>query len=158
MQNMKKMGCLIAVFMLVFIVFFSGCVSQVGGLGSLGASDRDLIQQGLDEGSQSCIDNTPRGQSTDKCILSSSQKEKVTRLLIARISVLEQRCLETLPRSQDASECQYNLDEKKILASRCFSCGDESHMPNILYHSTEHCIELNTPFDKKSGRLLTTKG
>ena len=110
--------------LLVVIVFLSGCTSSQSTATSMVTvvpttyqppSDRDLIKLGISDAEQRCIDLLPRGVSTEKCVMTSSDKEKMVNLFIQRIKEEEQDCLTVLPRANPISYCTVTDANKRLM-------------------------------------------
>lgn len=121
---MRKSVAVLCFALIVAIVFLSGCTSsQPTTTSAVTAapityqppSDRELIQLGIADAEQRCVDLLPRGVSTDKCVMTSSDKDKMVNLFIQRIKEEEQDCLTVLPRSDPISYCTVTDNNKRLM-------------------------------------------
>jgi len=117
MKNWIEMGILVV--LVIGMVLMSGCTSSQSTATSTATaapttyqppSDRDIIQLGIADAEKRCVDLTPRDAPTDKCFMTSSDKDKMANLIIQKMEEKEQNCLKTLPRSKDISLCSV-IDE-----------------------------------------------
>jgi len=121
---MRKSVTVLCFALIVAIVFLSGCTSSQPTTTSTTTaalityqppSDRELIQLGIADAEQSCVDLLPRGVSTDECLMTSSDKDKMVNLFIQRIKEEEQDCLTVLPRSDPISYCTVTDNNKRLM-------------------------------------------
>jgi hypothetical protein len=107
----------------VAIVILSGCTSSqptaaVSPTTSQPISDREHIRQGITFDETTCIGELPRGDSTDKCIINSTDKEKIIDSIILKLREKEEKCLKDLPRSKDTSLCTVRDSDKTFIGFR----------------------------------------
>ena len=106
-------------------------------------SDRNIIQQGIADAEKACIDQLPRAAPTDKCVLTSENKEKMINVIIQNITEIEQHCQTTLPRSKDLNVCKITDTKKRLISGLTTLCmqGREpvtSQMSYCLYIQIYH--------------------
>jgi len=121
---MEKSVTVLCFVLLAVIVLLPGCTSSQSTPTSMVTvapttyqppSDRELIQQGIADAEKRCVDLLPRDVSTDKCLMTSSYKDKMINLIIQRVKEEEQDCLAVLPRSKTTSYCTVTDNNKKLM-------------------------------------------
>ena len=124
---MGKNAIFLCFALLVVIIIVSGCTSSQPTTTSISTaapityqppSDRDLIKQGITFDETTCIGNIPRGASTVKCIINSTDREKIVDSIILKLKEKEAACLKDLPRSKDISLCTVRGNDKTFIGSR----------------------------------------
>ena len=122
--------------LVIAVVSISGCTTSSG---STGTSDRDVILQGIASGEQSCIDNLPSGASTDKCQVTSTNKEIIVSQVIADARASEQKCLQNIQRSTNSDVCTISSATKQAAAARSAICIDNVGNNNV--NAVRSCVD-----------------
>lgn len=141
----------LAVFSILVIAAacFAGCTTGSGNTatataatGSTGTSDRDIMLQGITSGDQYCMDHLSAGASTDKCHVTTTNRELIVTQIIAASKEHEQECLAEISQSTDPSVCTVSSATKQAVAERSAICIDNMGNNNVA--GVKECV--NTAF------------
>jgi hypothetical protein len=129
MKKWVKMGSLVG--LVIVMVLMSGCSSsQPTAISTVTTapttfqppSNHDITQKGIDSAEKACIDNLPRDVPTDKCVLTSENKENMINVIVQNITEAEQHCQKVLPRAKDISLCKISDAKKTEIARNTAFC------------------------------------
>jgi len=127
----------------IAVICLSGCTSNSGTAtqGNAGTSDRDIILQGIAAGEQSCINHLSAGVSTDKCRVTSTNKEIIVSQILADTDAHEQECLSGISQSTDPGTCTVSSATKQAAAERSAICIDNVGNNNVA--AVRNCVDTS---------------
>jgi len=139
---MGKSAIFLCFVLLVAMVIISGCTDSpltaaIAPASPQPAGDYELIQQGITAAETECTGDVPRGASTDICIITSSDKKKMSDTIILKLKEEEDNCLEDLPRRIDARLCTVKETDKTVVGKRVA----QIYTTHRMYNMTESMDE-----------------
>jgi len=153
----------IVIVIVIAILLLANGVGYFSSSGSpSGNNEYNIINQGINDAEQNCINNLPRGSSTEGCLVSPSDRETVIPQVISFKNGLQNKCLAKLPRSKSESECIFSDSDLKTLFGSaivpCYSSGTKSSKSVIgIYAPTMDCVKYEVT-STCSARLLGEGG